>query len=74
VARCRACALLLGRGGCGDLLPQLLGRGGDRRLGQLPIQRPVDDHRGAVLELDQHARGAGVLIESSSLNRNGGEP
>jgi hypothetical protein len=33
----------------------------DRLLGQLPVQRPVDDVRPGVLELDQHAGSAGLV-------------
>ncbi len=51
-------ALLLARG---DLGLQLGHGAGDRRLDQLAVQRAVDDDRRRALELDHHARGAGLV-------------
>jgi hypothetical protein len=48
--------LALGLGALG-LLAQLLGGALDRALGELAIQRPVDDDRRGLSELDQDARG-----------------
>ena len=45
----------------------------DRLLGQLTVERPVDDDRPRVLELDEHARSAG-LATSLSQKRMLGAP
>ena len=42
---------------CAELLDGPL----DRLLGQLAVQRPVDDDRPGVLELDEHAGSAGLV-------------
>jgi hypothetical protein len=57
-----------GRPGClaflcdlGHPCAQVLDGPLDRLLGQLPVQRPVDDDRPCVLELDQHSGGTGLV-------------
>jgi hypothetical protein len=54
-------ALLLLLGGRGGLGGQLVDGAPERALDELAVEGPVDDDRPAALELDQHARGSGLV-------------